>query len=88
MDRLRQYSRQLQTDFADRVTNFEETWTAEGVADFAFRVMGFNVSGKTAVRDDQVQVDVQLPFAAIPLRGLIEKEIAHRLESALAADAV
>src|SRR5262245_6524784 len=83
MDRLRQYSQKLQTDFADKVTNFEEKWTAEGIANFAFRVMGFSVSGTTAVNDDQVQVDVQLPFAAIPFRGIIEKEIASRLEAAL-----
>ncbi len=82
--RLRAYSQQMQSDFGDQVSNLEETWTAEGVGEFSFRVLGFKVTGTTTANAIHAEVVVQLPFAAIPLRGLIEKEIATRLESALA----
>lgn len=82
-DRLRMYSSQVRSDFAAQVTHVEEHWSEDGVATFSFRLMGFRVSGKTVALEDQVHVAVDLPFAAIPIRGLIEKEIVTRIQSAL-----
>ncbi len=84
ISRLQSYSRQMKVNFSDQVSDMEETWTDAGVAEFSFRAFGFKVSGTTSVYAIHAEVHVQLPFAAIPLRGVIEKEIANRLISALA----
>ncbi len=83
ISRLQNYSRQMKDNFSEHVSDMEETWSDAGVAEFSFRAFGFKVSGTTAVHAIYAEVHVQLPFAAIPLRGIIEKEIATRLESAL-----
>lgn len=82
--RLRGYSQQLQKDHGHQISQLEETWNDEGVGEFSFRVLGFKITGTTTIHAVHAEVEVQLPFAAIPLRGLIEKEIANRLEAALA----
>lgn len=81
--RLREYSRRIQDEHGDQVSELEELWTEDGRGEFSFRVLGFAVSGTTIVHHDSAIVHIQLPFAAIPLRGLIEKEIANRLAMAL-----
>jgi hypothetical protein len=83
VDRLRAYSSQLRGDFAGQVTHVEETWDDNGVATFSFRMMGFRVSGVTTTREEAVVVAVDLPFAALPIRGLIEREIKNRIQMAL-----
>ena len=82
-DRLRVYSDQVRGDFAAQVTHVEEHWSDDGIATFSFRLMGFRVSGTTTTLEDQVLVAIDLPFAAIPIRGLIEKEIVTRIQTAL-----
>ncbi len=81
--KLKMYSLQVQDDFAAHVSHVEETWSADGVATFSFNIFGFRISGTTATRESDVHVRLQLPFAAIPIRGLIEKEIVNRVQSAL-----
>jgi hypothetical protein len=70
--------------FGGQVSQLEEVWGDDGVGSFSFRAFGFQVTGTTTVQREFAEVEVQLPFAAIPLRGLIEKEIANQLETALA----
>ena len=82
-DRLRTYSDQVRGDFAGQVTHVEEHWSDDGIATFSFRMMGFRVSGKTITLEDQVLVALELPFAALAIRGMIEKEIVQRIQSAL-----
>jgi hypothetical protein len=83
VDRLQSYSRQIKSDFSEHVSHVEETWSEQGTAEFSFKAFGLRISGTTIVHAMYAEVHVQLPFAAIPLRGLIEKEIANRLELAL-----
>jgi hypothetical protein len=83
IDRLRIYSTQLRGDFAGQVSHVEETWSEDGVVTFSFRMMGFRVSGITTTSEVDVMVAVDLPFAALPIRGLIEKEIVSRIQNAL-----
>lgn len=85
IDRLQQYSQRIRGDFQREVAEVQETWS-DGIAQFSFRVMGFSVSGRTIVHFDRAEVHVQLPFAAIPFRGMIEKEIVQRLEQALSEE--
>jgi hypothetical protein len=66
--------------FAGQISDVAESWN--GYVDaFTFRGMGFSVSGKLDVQPAQVLIELNLPLAAYPLKGRIEKEIlAHARE--------
>jgi hypothetical protein len=60
--------------FAGKVSNVAESWN--GYADaFSFEAMGFAVKGTLDVQPAQVLIELNLPFAAYPLKGRIENEI-------------
>jgi hypothetical protein len=85
IDRLQRYSQQMRDVAGDHVSDVSETWNEDGVAQFSFRAMGMEVSGTTTVLDSVAEVLIRLPFAALPLRGLIEREVSQRLAAALEA---
>jgi hypothetical protein len=66
--------------FAGQVSDMAESWN--GYVDaFSFRALGFSVSGKLDVQPAQVLIELNVPLAAYPLKGRIEKEIlAHARE--------
>jgi hypothetical protein len=69
--------------FAGQVTDVAESWN--GYVDaFSFRALGFSVSGKLDVQPDQVFIELNLPLAAYPLKGRIEKEILTHAQELLA----
>lgn len=81
--KLKSYSEDVRTQFEGQVTEIEEYWSEDGVAEFSFRLMGFSVAGTTSTDEYHVEVKLNLPFAAIPFRGMIEKEIKSRIYLAL-----
>ncbi|MEM7456733.1 MAG: hypothetical protein AAF456_20480, partial [Planctomycetota bacterium] len=66
------------------VTGLKEDWDEEGNLDFAFSAMGFTISGKVVTCDKQVKVNGDLPFAALPFRGMIEEKMAEKIREAIA----
>ena len=84
IERLQRYSQEMRGSFSTHVSEIEEVWTDDGQATFSFRAMGMTVSGTTIADHAQVHVSVKLPFAALPFRGMLEKEISERVQQALA----
>ena len=66
--------------FAGQISQVSETWN--GYVDaISFKALGFSVTGKIDVQPDQVLIELNVPLAAYPLKGRIEKEIlAHARE--------
>ena len=68
---------QLKSKFGDKVTSIDESWTGDRL-DVDIKAMGQSVSGHLEVGDDNVRVEVQLPWllAAIAekAKSYIEKE--------------
>ena len=56
---------------------------ADHEADFNFKSMSFTIQGKVTVNQEQVQVEVDLPFAAIMFKARTEKAITKNLARAL-----
>lgn len=69
--------------FGGQATDVRETWTADR-NDFAFKAMGFSVSGVLQVAPDAVAVQMNIPFAALPFKGRIEQEITAKAKELLA----
>jgi hypothetical protein len=60
-----------------------ETWT-NNVLDFGFTTYGFTIQGKITVEDSAVNLDGQIPFAAMMFKGKIEQELRDQMTRLLA----
>lgn len=85
-ERLRVFADKIRGDIQIQITNVVETWDSAGNLQFAFRAMGFQVSGKLENRVSEVFVAGTIPFAALPFRGMIESELAAKIREALEAE--
>ena len=83
LERIKTYGERVHKKFAESVKNLEETWE-ENKCTFAFRTYGMDFSGSMTVLDSEVQVDGNLPFAAMMFKGRIENEVRGELDKLLA----
>ncbi len=67
----------------DKVTDLDEQWQDHTVT-FHFKAMGFKVGGTMAVEDTAANLDVNLPLAAMMVKGMIEKRVREELGAVLA----
>lgn len=84
--RLQRFGDQMRANYAEQVSELEETWNDDGTYEFSFKVMGMSVSGNMVTEAEIVRVKGSIPFAALPFRGQLENEIRERLKEALEAD--
>ncbi|MGL6197210.1 MAG: polyhydroxyalkanoic acid system family protein [Thermoguttaceae bacterium] len=65
------------------VTDVKETWSDPNHAEFSFKAYGFALSGSFASEPGEVDVSINLPFAAIMVKGMIESQLKTALEQVL-----
>ncbi len=65
------------------VTDLTETWVDPYSMDFAFKVLGFSLTGSVRTTDDSVGINVDLPTVAMLMKGTIESEIKKELGQVL-----
>ena len=85
VEKLRGFSERIREEFANQVSDMNETWDENGNLQFSFRAMGISVEGDVQTDDSNVSVSGKLPFAALPFRGLIEQTIVDKINEALEA---
>jgi putative polyhydroxyalkanoic acid system protein len=68
----------LRSRYKDQLSGLEESWDAN-VLSFGFKTYGIQVSGKITVSDHQLDLDGDLPFAAMMFKGKIESTIRDEL---------
>ncbi|HZM03750.1 MAG TPA: polyhydroxyalkanoic acid system family protein [Candidatus Saccharimonadales bacterium] len=69
--------------FGGKVSDVEESWNGH-TETFRFRAMGFAVEGELKVQPADVLINVDLPFAALPFKGMVENEIVKHAKELLA----
>jgi hypothetical protein len=84
MRRIRGLLTDVKAQHGDRVTDLEERWSGDR-GEFAFKAMGFAVSGSLVVRPSEVELKGSYPLAALPFKGRIEALIRERATQLLAA---
>jgi hypothetical protein len=74
---------QLKSQFGDKIASVEETW-AEDQMDFRVGALGQSINGNLQVFDEQVRVEVQLPWllamVAEKAKNFIQKQGTLMLE--------
>lgn len=81
--KLRQFSDQAREQMPAEISDLQEDWDDNGNLDFSFKAMGFKVSGQMVSSSETVVISGNLPFAALPFRGLIEQKLVERIQLAL-----
>jgi hypothetical protein len=68
----------LRSRYQDQVSGLEQSWD-NNVLSFGFKTYGIQVNGKITVNDHQLDLDGDLPFAAMMFKGKIESSIRDEL---------
>jgi hypothetical protein len=69
--------------YGDQISELREQWQDHTLS-FAFRVMGWAISGKLAVEADSVRLRASLPAAIILFKSMIEKRVREEVGELLA----
>ena len=70
---------------SDKFSNLQEEW-GDKSGTFSFSTFGFSVKGTVTAEPDKVQLDADLPFAAMMFKGKIEQEVRDTLTRILGGD--
>ena len=81
--RITQLISETRSQFGHSVSDVQESWQ-DNRGTFSFRAIGFSVSGNLQVEPTTVDVDINLPFAALPFKSRVENEISKRATELLA----
>jgi len=81
--RMKNLIKQVQAQFASQIKNMEESWSGP-IGNFAFDVMGMNIKGTLTVLPHEVNMEGQIPFAAMPFKGKIETAVRDKITQLLA----
>jgi hypothetical protein len=68
--------------FGTMVTDVQERWSDKH-GEFGFKAMGFQISGTLDVKPDVVDINVNLPLAALPFKSQVENEMNRRAKALL-----
>lgn len=82
VDRLKPFVEKITERYKGQVSHSDGSWV-DNVLNFTLTTFGFTITGKLAVEESAVQLEGQLPFAALPFRGKIEESIAAELRREL-----
>lgn len=76
-DRIKSLVPSMRERYGAQIKDLREEWQGHN-GSFAFNAMGFDVKGSIAVVADAVTFKGDLPFAASPFKGQIERMVRDR----------
>lgn len=83
VERSKPYIEKIVSDFEGK--DLELEWHGNN-ADFSFKSLAFTIKGRVAVDEEQLAVDVDLPFAAIMFKDKVQKALTKNLTRAVNGD--
>ncbi len=83
--RLRGFMERVRSRYEDQVSDLQEEW-GENSGAFSFKTYGFSVKGTMSVQPTQVQIEGDLPFAAMMFKGKVEQTLRENLERLVSED--
>ena len=82
-ERLKQKRTEIKEQHTYTVSDLKETWTTPNSLDFAFKILGFSLTGTVESLESSVRIVVALPIAATIMKGTIEDQVRRELEQVL-----
>ena len=82
-ERLKKKRTEIKEQHTYTVTDLKEAWTTDHSLDFAFKILGFSLTGTVESLESSAQITVVLPAAALLMKGTIESQVRRELEQVL-----
>jgi len=82
-ERLNKKRTEIKEQSTYTVSDLKETWTTPNTLDFAFKILGFSLTGTVESQESAVRILVALPIAAAIMKGTIESQVRRELEQVL-----
>ena len=82
-ERLQKKRTEIKEQHTYTVSDLKETWTTPNSLDFAFKILGFSLTGTVESMETSVRIAVDLPIAATVMKGTIESQVRRELEQVL-----
>jgi hypothetical protein len=82
-ERLKKKQTEIKEQNTYTVTDLNEKWTTPDTLDFSFKILGFSLTGTVASQESSVRINVNLPAAALMMKGTIESQVRRELEQVL-----
>ena len=82
-ERLKKKQAAIKEQHTYTVSDLKETWTSPHSLDFAFKILGFSLTGSVESLESSVRIVVVLPIAATVMKGTIESQVRRELEQVL-----
>jgi len=82
-ERLKKKQMEIKDQHTYTVSDLKETWTTPHSLEFAFKILGFSLTGSVESLESSVRIAVVLPIAATVMKGTIESQVRRELEQVL-----
>ena len=82
-ERLKKKQAEIKEQHTYTVSDLKETWTSPDSLDFAFKILGFSLTGSVESQESSVRISLALPIAATIMKGTIESQVRRELEQVL-----
>ena len=81
-ERVESFLPRIKETYKDMVKDMQENWEGDNLV-FSFKTLGFVFKGNIATEEKQVKVDMDVPLAAMMVKGRIETEFKAGLDRLL-----
>ncbi len=81
--RVKRLAEKINDRYQDQAKDVKHAWEGSTLS-YSFRTMGMGFKGAISIDDDAVNVDSDLPFAAMMFKGKIESSCREELTKLLA----
>jgi hypothetical protein len=76
--RVERFAESLQAKFSDKVSDLTQSWNGDTLA-FGFKTFGIKITGDITAKDNQLDVNGEIPFTAMMFKGKIESDVKEQL---------
>jgi len=83
LSRVKQLLSRIQEEQKGTISNVQENWNGAN-GNFSFTAKGFNIAGTIQVKENEVQLESDLPFAVALFKGQIASMITEKATALLA----
>ncbi|HWA99832.1 MAG TPA: polyhydroxyalkanoic acid system family protein [Pirellulales bacterium] len=80
--KLHEFMPRIRSQYQDQIKDVTENWNGNTL-EFSFKTLGFTFKGTLASQDNNTDVVLEIPLAAMMVKGRIEQEVKGGLQKLL-----
>lgn len=76
--KMERFIEMLRSEHGEKASDLEQSWTGDTL-NFSFKTFGIKIAGNIGVKEHTLDVNGDIPFAAMMFKGKIESEVRDQL---------